>query len=94
MVFPKIRTWVFFWPIAYFSILYYTQPIYVPLLRNEIDTSQRTIIPIVSLIYLRNLIRAKPVSNCYIQKKQNVRVCVCACVRLILVLVGGRRVFD
>ena len=39
------------------------------------------------------VIRAKRVSNCYIQNKI-VRVCVCACVRLILVLVGGRRVFD
>ena len=31
------------------------------------------------------IIRAKRVSNCYIQKK------VCACVRLTLVLVGGRQ---
>ena len=34
------------------------------------------------------LIRAKRVSNCYIQKKKNC-ACVCACVRLILVLVGN-----
>ena len=39
-----------------------------------------------------HIIRAKRVSNCYIPKTKKIaRVCVCACVRLILVLVGGRQ---
>ena len=40
-----------------------------------------------------SFIRAKRVSNCYIQKKKSA---ICACVRLILVLVGKKivRVFD
>ena len=39
--------------------------------------------PVVST----RIIRAKRVSNCYTQKKKS----VCACVRLILVLVSGRQ---
>ena len=52
--------------------------------------------------YSRCIIRAKRVSNCYIPRQKNVRVCacvrlilvlvwkkICACVRLILVLVWG-----
>ena len=38
-------------------------------------------------------IRAKRVSNCYIPKKKFARVRVCACVRVILLLVGKTLIF-
>ena len=42
----------------------------------------------MSVTLFFSIIRAKRVSNCYIQKKKSV---ICACVRLILILVGGRQ---
>ena len=46
------------------------------------------VVLLIVQLYRYLFIRAKRVSNCYIQRKKSV---ICACVRLILVLVGGRR---
>ena len=42
--------------------------------------------------YIYYFIRAKRVSNCYMQEKKTYRLCGCLYVRLILVLVLGRQI--
>ena len=67
----------------------YISPIYV-FEQNHYPYVSPSIRVIVLVFVRRMVIRAKRVSNCYIKKKY-IYIYIYACVRLILVLVGGRQ---